>query len=121
NFGKLSDVAEGSDATRNSRSIAWFNKQPAVLITVTKQQDANVIETVDRVKDLLPELKQWIPGGIDISILSDRTGTIRGNVEDMEWTLGATALLVMLVVFVFVRRMTATIAAGISVPLALAG
>ncbi|WP_424632158.1 efflux RND transporter permease subunit [Bradyrhizobium sp. SYSU BS000235] len=121
NFVKLSDVAEVTDATRNSRSIAWFNKQPAVLITVTKQQDANVIETVDRVKALLPELKQWMPGGVDISILSDRTGTIRASVEDMEWTLGATALLVMAVVFVFLRRMTPTIAAGISVPLALAG
>lgn len=121
NFVRLSDVADVSDATRNSRSFAWFNKQPAVLITVTKQQDANVIEAVDRVKALLPELKQWMPGGIEISILSDRTGTIRANVEDMEWTLGATALLVMLVVFVFVRRLTPTIAAGISVPLALAG
>lgn len=121
NFVKLSDVATVLDATRNSRSIAWFNKQPAVLILITKQQDANVIETVDRVKALLPELKQWIPGGVEISILSDRTGTIRANVEDMEWTLGATAVLVMLVVFVFVRRMTPTIAAGISVPLALAG
>ena len=121
NFVKLSDVATVLDATRNSRSIAWFNKQPAVLILITKQQDANVIDTVDRVKALLPELKQWIPGGVEISILSDRTGTIRANVEDMEWTLGATAVLVMLVVFVFVRRMTPTIAAGISVPLALAG
>ncbi len=121
NFVKLSDVATVLDATRNSRSIAWFNKQPAVLILITKQQDANVIDTVDRVKALLPELKQWIPGGVEISILSDRTGTIRANVEDMEWTLGATAFLVMLVVFVFVRRMTPTVAAGISVPLALAG
>jgi len=121
NFVKLSDVATVLDATRNTRSIAWFNKQPAVLILITKQQDANVIETVDRVKALLPELKQWIPGGVEISILSDRTGTIRANVDDMEWTLGATALLVMLVVFVFVRRLTPTIAAGISVPLALAG
>ncbi|NGX99175.1 MAG: acriflavine resistance protein B, partial [Candidatus Afipia apatlaquensis] len=121
NFVKLSDVANVLDATRNTRSIAWFNKQPAVLILITKQQDANVIDTVDRVKALLPELKQWIPGGVEISILSDRTGTIRANVEDMEWTLGATCVLVMLVVFVFVRRMTPTIAAGISVPLALAG
>ena len=118
---RLSDVADVSDATRNIRSIAWFNKQPAVLIIITKQQDANVIETVDRVKALLPELKQWIPAGVDISILSDRTGTIRASVEDMQWTLGATAALVMLVVFVFLRRMTPTIAAGISVPLALAG
>ncbi|MGX9393040.1 efflux RND transporter permease subunit [Nitrobacteraceae bacterium UC4446_H13] len=121
NFLRLSDVAEVKDATRNSRSIAWFNKQPAVLLLITKQGDANVIETVDRVKALIPELKQWIPAGVEISILTDRTGTIRASVEDMEWTLGATALLVMLVVFVFLRRMTPTIAAGVSVPLALAG
>ncbi len=121
NFVRLADVATVLDATRNSRSIAWFNKQPAVLILITKQQDANVIETVDRVRALLPELKQWVPGGVEISVLSDRTGTIRASVEDMEWTLLATVVLVMLVVFVFVRRLTPTIAAGISVPLALAG
>ena len=121
NFLRLSDVAEVKDATRNSRSIAWFNKQPAVLLLITKQGDANVIETVDRVKALIPELKQWIPAGVEISILTDRTGTIRASVEDMQWTLGATALLVMLVVFVFLRRITPTVAAGISVPLALAG
>jgi multidrug efflux pump len=121
NFLKLADIATVRDATRNSRSIAWFNKQPAVLLLITKQGDANVIDTVDRVKALLPELKQWIPAGIEISTLTDRTGTIRASVDDMEWTLGATALLVMLVVFVFLRRMTPTIAAGVSVPLALAG
>src|SRR6185437_15502972 len=83
--------------------------------------DANVIDTVDRIKDMLPELKRWIPAGIDISILSDRTGTIRASVDDMQLTLAATAILVMLVVFIFLRRMTATIAAGITVPLSLAG
>jgi multidrug efflux pump len=121
NFARLSDVAEVEDSVRNSRSIAWFNKQPAVLIQITKQGNANVIDTVDRVKVLLPELRQWIPGGVDISTLVDRTGTIRASVEDMQLTLLATALLVMLVVFVFLRRITPTIAAGISVPLALAG
>ena len=121
NFLKLADIATVRDATRNSRSIAWFNKQPAVLLLITKQGDANVIDTVDRVKALLPELKQWIPAAIEISTLTDRTGTIRASVDDMEWTLGATALLVMLVVFVFLRRITPTIAAGVSVPLALAG
>ena len=55
------------DSVRNSRSIAWFNKQPAVLIQITKQGDANVIDTVDRVKALIPELKQWIPAGVEIS------------------------------------------------------
>ncbi|MCL2716182.1 MAG: efflux RND transporter permease subunit [Alphaproteobacteria bacterium] len=121
NFVRLSDIAEVSDAVRSTRSIAWFNKQPAVLIQITKQGDANVIDTVDRVRALIPELKQWIPAGVEISTLVDRTGTIRASVEDMEWTLLATAALVMLVVFVFLRRLTPTIAAGISVPLALAG
>ena len=121
NFLRLSDVADVEDATRNSRSIAWFNKQPAVLIQITKQGDANVIDTVDRVRAMIPEIKKLIPASIDISVLTDRTGTIRASVEDMEWTLGATALLVMIVVFVFLRRITPTIAAGISVPLALAG
>ncbi|MGO3931015.1 efflux RND transporter permease subunit [Rhodopseudomonas pseudopalustris] len=118
---RLGDVATVENATRSSRSIAWYNKQPAVLIVITKQSAANVIETVDRVKALLPELKQWIPAGIEISTVTDRTGTIRASVEDMEWTLLATAILVMVVVFMFLRRGTPTIAAGVSVPLALAG
>jgi multidrug efflux pump len=121
NFVRLSDVAEVEDSVRNVRSIAWFNKQPAVLIQITKQGDANVIDTVDRVKALIPELRQWIPAGVEISTLVDRTGTIRASVLDMQLTLLATAFLVMVVVFAFLRRLTPTIAAGVSVPLALAG
>ncbi|MDI4231569.1 efflux RND transporter permease subunit [Bradyrhizobium sp. 31Argb] len=121
NFVRLSDVAEIEDSVRNVRSVAWFNKQPAVLIQITKQGDANVIDTVNRVTAMLPELKQWIPAGLEISTLVDRTGTIRASVLDMQLTLLATAGLVMVVVFVFLRRLTPTIAAGVSVPLALAG
>ena len=121
NYVRLSDVAEVEDSVRNARSIAWFNKQPAVLIQITKQGDANVIDTVDRVREMIPDLRQWIPAGVEISILTDRTGTIRASVEDMQLTLLATAVLVMVVVFVFLRRITPTIAAGVSVPLALAG
>jgi multidrug efflux pump len=121
NFVRLSDVADVEDSVRNVRSIAWFNKQPAVLIQITKQGDANVIDTVDRVKALIPELRQWIPAGVEISTLVDRTGTIRASVLDMQLTLLATAFLVMVVVFAFLRRLTPTIAAGVSVPLALAG
>src|SRR5204862_2854801 len=80
NFVRLADVADVEDSVRNSRSIAWFNKQPAVLIQITKQGDANVIDTVDRVRALLPELKQWLPGGVEISTLVDRTSTIRASV-----------------------------------------
>jgi multidrug efflux pump len=121
NVVRLSDIAEVDDAVRNTRSVAWFNKEPSVLLTITKQADANVIDTVDRVKELLPELKQWVPAGVDFTIFSDRTGTIRASVLDMQFTLIAAAALVMMVVFVFLRRLTPTIAAGVSVPLALAG
>ncbi len=121
NFVRLSDVASIEDSVKNVRSVAWYNRQPAVLIEIRKQGDANVIETVDRVKALIPELKQWIPAGVEIATLVDRTVTIRASVVDMQWTLLATAVLVMLVVFIFLRRLTPTVAAGISVPLALAG
>ncbi len=118
---RLSDVARVDNATLSSRAFAWFNSQPAVLLIITKNNDANVIATVDRVKALLPEIKKWIPAGIEISILADRTGTIRASVFDMQVTLALAALLVMVVVFLFLRRMTPTVAAGVSVPLALMG
>src|SRR5215470_1965820 len=121
NFVRLGDLAEVEDGVRNVRSIAWFNKQPAVLIQIRKQGDANVIDTVDRVRAVLPKLKEWIPAGVEISTLVDRTGTIRASVRDMQLTLLATIVLVMVVVFVFLRRITPMIAAGVSVPLALAG
>lgn len=120
-FVRLADVAEVEDSVRNLRQVAWFNKQPAVLIQISKQGDANVIDTVDRVKALIPEVKKMIPAGVDISVLVDRTGTIRASVDDMQWTLLATSVLVMVVVFVFLRRIVPTVAAGVSVPLALAG
>src|SRR5689334_425275 len=118
---RLSDVATVDQSTRNTRSAAWFNKQPSVLLIITKQGDANVIETVDNIKALIPEIKRWIPADIDFSILSDRTGTIRASVHDMQLTLLGTITMVMLVVFLFLRRATPTLAAGITVPLSLAG
>ncbi len=118
---QLGNIAAVEQSVRNSRSAAWFNGRPSVLLVITKQADANVIETVDRVRELLPELKQWIPADIEISILSDRTTTIRASVLDMQFTLIATIALVMMVVFLFLRRLAATIAAGVTVPLALAG
>ncbi len=121
NIVRLSDIASVEQSTRNSRSAAWFNKQPSVLLIITKQGNANVIETVDNIKALIPEIKKWIPADIDVSILSDRTGTIRASVNDMQWTLAGTIALVMLVVFLFLRRTTPTVAAGVTVPLSLAG
>ncbi|MEI7804074.1 MAG: efflux RND transporter permease subunit [Hyphomicrobiales bacterium] len=118
---RLSNIASIQPSVRNSRSAGGFNRDPAVLLIVTKQGDANVIETVDRIYELIPDLKRWIPAGIEISVLSDRTQTIRASVRDMQLTLAATVMLVMLVVFLFLRRGAATIAAGITVPLSLAG
>src|SRR5690348_11986851 len=118
---RLSDIASIRPGVRNTRSAGWYNRDPSVLLVITKQGDANVIDTVDRIYALLPELRQWIPAGLDISVLNDRTQTIRASVHDMQWTLAATIVLVMLVVFVFLRRGPPTIAAGITVPLSLAG
>ncbi|HEY0224388.1 MAG TPA: efflux RND transporter permease subunit [Pseudolabrys sp.] len=118
---RLSTVASTTPGVRNSKSAGWFNRDSSVLLIVTKQGSANVIDTVDRVYALLPELKLRLPAGLEISTLTDRTTTIRASVHDMQLTLAATAVLVMVVVFLFLRRTAATVAAGITVPLSLAG
>ncbi|MGH6725557.1 MAG: efflux RND transporter permease subunit, partial [Pseudolabrys sp.] len=118
---RLADIASIKPSVRNSRSAGWFNKDPSVLLIITKQANANVIDTVDRIFDLLPELRQWVPAGLKISVLADRTQTIRASVHDMQLTLGATVILVMMVVALFLRRSAPTLAAGITVPLSLAG
>jgi hydrophobe/amphiphile efflux-1 (HAE1) family protein len=118
---RLASVATVEQSTRNARSAARFNHQPAILLTIVKSADANVIDTVDRIQEILPDVKRWIPAGIDISVLSDRTSTLRASVHDMQLTLALSIVLVMLVVYIFLRRPTPTIAAGVTVPLSLAG
>ncbi|RYC32963.1 acriflavine resistance protein B [Lichenibacterium minor] len=118
---KLGDVATVERGNKSRRAAGWYNKRPSVLLIVTKQPKANVIDTVDRVKALLPELRRWVPAGVDISIFTDRTVTIRAAVKDIQITLLITVALVMGVVFAFLRRATPTLAAGVAVPLSLAG
>ncbi|MGA0596411.1 efflux RND transporter permease subunit [Enterovirga sp. CN4-39] len=118
---RLGDIAVVERGTRNTRAAGSYNGLPAVTLQITKQPDANVVETVDRVKEILPELRRWVPAAIDIQVMSDRTATIRSSLADMQVTLFETILLVMLVVFVFLRRATPTLAAGVTVPLSLAG
>lgn len=118
---RLGDVAKVDLGVRNRLAAGWYNGQPAVLAIVTKQANANVIETVDQVKALLPRLKEWIPSGVEISILADRTQTIRASVHDIQRTLTISIFLVMLVVYAFLRRATPVIAAGVTVPLSLVG
>jgi len=118
---RLSAIASIQPSVRNTLSAGWFNKDPSVLLIITKQANANVLDTVDAIYALLPELRQWIPAGLKISVLADRTQTIRASVHDMQLTLGATVILVMMVVALFLRRTASTMAAGVTVPLSLAG
>src|SRR5215510_4728483 len=118
---RLSSVANVEQSTRNTRSAARFNHQPAVLLTIIKSADANVLDTVDRIQDIIPDIKRWIPAGVELSVLSDRTATLRASVHDMQLTLALSIALVMVVVYIFLRRPTPTFAAGVTVPLSLAG
>jgi len=118
---RLGDIADIRQGVRNNRAAGWFNGKPAVILQITKQPDANVIETVDAVKALLPELNRWIPAGVKISTLTDRTESIRSSIRDLMKTLVIAILLVMGVVLVFLRSRAQTIAVGVSVPLSIAG
>jgi len=118
---RLSAIASIEPGVKNSRSFGWYNRQPSVLLVINKALDSNVIETADRVRALIPDIKRFIPSDIDITVVSDRTQMIRASVSDMQMTLLAAIALVMFVVFLFLRRVAATAAAGITVPLALAG
>jgi hydrophobe/amphiphile efflux-1 (HAE1) family protein len=118
---RLSAIASIEAGVRNSRSFGWYNRQPSVLLVISKALGSNVIETADRVRAVIPDIKRFIPADIDVTVVSDRTRTIRASVSDMQLTLLAAIALVMFVVFLFLRRTAATTAAGVTVPLALAG
>ena len=118
---RLSDVATVIDGVANTRLAAWNGKQPAILLTITKSAGANVIETVDHIKELLPQLMEWLPANIQLTVISDRTTTIRASVADVQYTMLITIALVLLVVLVFMRRLVPTIAAAVTVPLSICG
>ncbi len=118
---RLGDVAKIEQSTSNRLSDGWFNKDPAVILTIQKTVDGNIIETVDAIQALLPELKRLIPADVAISVMSDRTVGIRTSIHDLEITLTVSIALVTLVVFIFLRRLVPTLAAMIAVPLSLAG
>ena len=118
---QLSDVAEVIDGTENSKLAAWMNTQPAVIVNIQRQPGANIIAVVDRVTKLLPQLKASLPGSVDVKVLTDRTITIRASVEDVEFELGLTIGLVVLVIFLFLRNFAATVIPSVAVPLSLVG
>jgi len=117
----LSDVAKVVDDVENTKLAAWMNDTPAVIVNIQRQPGANIIQVVDRVKKLLPQLKSNLPAGIDISVLTDRTTTIRASVEDVQFTLLLTVALVVMTIFLFLRNFSATIIPSVAVPLSLVG
>ena len=116
---KLTDVATILDDTENVRQAAWMNQTPAVILNIQRQPGANIISVVDRIKQLLPQLTSSLPASIRVSILTDRTTTIRASVTDVQFTLMLTVALVVMVMFLFLRNIAATIIPGIAVPLSL--
>ncbi len=120
----LGKVVEGVENERNAGSAGvseWGKSKKAVLVIVFKQADANVIDTVDRIKAVLPQTERWIPPSVKISVMSDRTTTIRASVEEVQFSLLLSVALVVMVIFVFLRRFWPTFIASITVPLAIAG
>ncbi len=118
---RLSDVATTVRGPENDKIAAWANKTPAIILNIQRQPGANVIKVVDGIKRLLPQIEAGLPSAINIKVLSDRTTTIRASVADVEFELGLAVILVVLVIFLFLRNLPATIIPSLSVPLSLVG
>ncbi len=117
----LSDVAKVVDDVENTKLAAWMNETPAVIVNIQRQPGANIIQVVDRVKKLLPQLKASLPASMEVNILTDRTTTIRASVRDVQFSLLLTVALVVMVIFLFLRTVSATIIPSVAVPLSLVG
>ncbi|HEX5410688.1 MAG TPA: efflux RND transporter permease subunit [Terriglobia bacterium] len=118
---KLSDVATIADEAENQDQAAWMNDGPAVIMNIQRQPSANIISVVDHVKQLLPQLTATLPSSVQVRILTDRTTTIRASVKDVEFELMLTIALVVMVIFLFLRNVAATIIPSVAVPLSLVG
>jgi multidrug efflux pump len=118
---RVADVATVTDGVENVLQAAWANQQPAVLMNIQRQPGANIIGVVDRIKKLLPQLQAGLPAAVNVAILTDRTGTIRASVEDVQFELMLTVGLVVMVIFLFLRSIRATIIPSVAVPLSLIG
>src|SRR6185312_558886 len=117
----LSDVASVTTAPENDKLGAWMNTTPALIVNVQRQPGANVIQVVDSIKQVLPQIRQTLPPALDVQVLTDRTTTIRASVKDVEFELGLAVVLVVLVIYVFLRSVPATIIPSLSVPLSIVG
>ncbi len=118
---RLKDIGEVIDNVENVRLAAWVGQKPAVLLDIQRQPGANIIQTADRVKALLPKLRTAIPPSVNVAILTDRTATIRASIADVQFTLLLTVVLVVMVIFVFLRKFWATVIPSVALPLAVIG
>jgi hydrophobe/amphiphile efflux-1 (HAE1) family protein len=118
---RLKDIGSVVDDVENVRLAGWVNDKPAVIVDIQRQPGANIIQTADRVKALLPRLKTIIPPSIDIKVFSDRTEMIRASIKDVQFTLVLTIALVVLVIFLFLRTLWATVITSVALPLAIVG
>jgi multidrug efflux pump len=118
---RLSDVADVIDDAENVQQAAWMNNTPAVILNIQRQPGANVIQVVDRIKTLLPQLRSSLPPSVQVSILTDRTTTIRASVRDVQFELILAVALVVMVIFLFLRNLSATVIPSVAVPLSLVG
>ena len=118
---RASDVATIVDAAENSQQAAWMDRQPAVIVNIQRQPGANIIAVVDRIKLLLPQLQTSLPASVQVRVLTDRTTTIRASVRDVEYELMLTIALVVMVIFLFLRNLAATIIPSVAVPLSIVG
>jgi multidrug efflux pump len=118
---RLSDVAQVTNAAENAYLAGWVNNTPGIILNIQRQPGANVIQVVNRIKTLLPQLQDSLPAAVDVSILTDRTNTIRASVHDVEFELSLAVVLVVLVIFLFLRSVPATVIPSLSVPLSLVG
>ncbi len=118
---RLSDVAEIAQDAENVKLIAWVDKTPGIVLNIQRQPGANVIQTVDAIKELLPQLRGNLPAGIDVDVLTDRTTTIRASVDDVQLELLMSIALVVLVIYLFLGDLRATFIPSLSVPLSIVG
>ncbi len=118
---RLSDVAKVVDGVENDQLAAWADGKPAVLLEVRRQPGANIVQTVEQIRAILPQLQGVLPAGVHLDVFSDRTETIRASVHEVKFTLILTIGLVVAVIFVFLRRLWATVIPSVAVPLSLAG
>jgi multidrug efflux pump len=118
---RLADVATVGDGAEDAHLAAWVNDRAAILVNIQRQPGANVIEVVDAIHDLLPELRTGLPAAVEVAVLTDRTGTIRSSVRDVQFELVLAVALVVMVIFLFLRTLSATLIPSLAVPLSLIG